>query len=175
MRVHPRASGGASSSVVMVVSGAGPSPRERGSLDALTPDASDRGSIPARAGEPPPLWSWWSVERVHPRASGGACGDSVIDDFAGGPSSRERGSRMSMTFYEYVLGSIPARAGEPGTGLETGIGNGVHPRASGGAWSEGGGGGAKASSAAWALCCASTRGAHRIQLVPTRTGAEETI
>jgi hypothetical protein len=72
IRVHPRASGGATFSRNAMRAASGPSPRERGSRFRARQGARCSGSIPARAGEPPYFTPDGPRPRVHPRASGGA-------------------------------------------------------------------------------------------------------
>ena len=111
--VDPRASGGAGGTGSPPAPGRGRSPRERGSRRRPSEAHLERGSIPARAGEPAPrstrtTWRW-----VDPRASGGAPG--------------RRASRRG------AWGSIPARAGEPWISETQYEPSRVDPRASGGA------------------------------------------
>ena len=156
--VHPRASGGALLPVWPNRYTLGPSPRERGSPARRVRCGYPRGSIPARAGEPPRCrWRssrtrvhprasggaggeliWASAQhRVHPRASGGAARRSASQLNSTGPSPRERGSRSALRIAAQLNGSIPARAGEPPAPRRPSPPPGVHPRASGGAVSPG--------------------------------------
>ena len=74
---------------------------------------SDRGSIPAGAGEP----HWHSIiaaiVEVYPRGCGGADGDAFKACPAKGLSPRVRGSLIFDDVGDAQSGSIPAGAGEP--------------------------------------------------------------
>ncbi len=111
----------------------GPSPRERGSHQQRQASAGSPGSIPARAGEPSLGGSSKMSKGVHPRASGGASHGGAGNKHLLGPSPRERGSLSGSREDEPLVGSIPARAGEPKFSQLTGASLEVHPRASGGA------------------------------------------
>ena len=111
----------------------GPSPRVRGSRDPRRRGAQDRGSIPARAGEPTPACCVHSAGSVHPRACGGAPRMPCSSSPAHGPSPRVRGSRGPHRVDDELVGSIPARAGEPMWSSRPSTLRSVHPRACGGA------------------------------------------
>ena len=132
-RVDPRASGGARRPYAASTVRQGRSPRERGS-QAPAPRLLDAGgSIPARAGEPsrpPPRRRHSGVD---PRASGGAVSLARRSRRRSGRSPRERGSRGVRVLGRGALGSIPARAGEPGFPQRFRTVPRVDPRASGGA------------------------------------------
>ena len=112
----------------------GPSPRERGSREAVPECRVVAGSIPARAGEPVSLYKSRILFRVHPRASGGAFPGQAEPCANLGPSPRERGSRLPLNRLAQGSGSIPARAGEPSARRSSATDSRVHPRASGGAY-----------------------------------------
>ena len=59
-RVYPRVCGGAGSNVEQKPNGTGLSPRVRGSRTRGRSTGTDKGSIPACAGEP---WTWWRTTR----------------------------------------------------------------------------------------------------------------
>ena len=110
--VYPRPCGGACLHPLSGYSGL--SPPVRGSRRVRLRRGAEPGSIPARAGEPPPRRSATRHRRVYPRPCGGA-GDPFrfpysnrgsIPARAGEPSVTRRSSSSSQ-------GSIPARAGEP--------------------------------------------------------------
>ncbi len=69
--VYPRASGGTSESHSSTTDRSGLSPRERGNPFKRTATLIPMRSIPARAGEPPPLRGRCAQRSVYPRASGG--------------------------------------------------------------------------------------------------------
>ena len=112
----------------------GLSPRERGNRSTVTPSWSTRRSIPARAGEPYSLRANSSVHRVYPRASGGTVIRSASTVVPAGLSPRERGNHAGAAIVDLLLGSIPARAGEPWPSRMWWPCRGVYPRASGGTW-----------------------------------------
>ena len=132
-RVYPRAGGGARISKGGRPACAGLSPRGRGSPPPRPAGPPAPRSIPARAGEP--LWPSAISEAhgVYPRAGGGAprrCGPM---GWITGLSPRGRGSPIQRLLNEGLIGSIPARAGEPlGAAPCWGLCR-VYPRAGGGA------------------------------------------
>ena len=69
---------------------------------------------------------------VYPRACGGTEGYSVFLPKPGGLSPRVRGNRMHLRFLLALIGSIPARAGEPYAPAFPAGPNRVYPRACGG-------------------------------------------
>ncbi len=74
-RVHPRERGGAYPCVPEPGQQPGPSPRARGSLSSPASRDSERGSIPASAGEPIDDRCTGDAQSVHPRERGGALAD----------------------------------------------------------------------------------------------------
>ena len=112
-RVDPRACGGASRASWISIISTGRSPRVRGSLYDPATRESTTGSIPARAGEPPSARTAETMCRVDPRACGGANMPLRGRYLVRGRSPRVRGSRLDRWLEVIVLGSIPARAGEP--------------------------------------------------------------
>ena len=113
IRVHPRAGGGAPPTKTTSRRPPGPSPRRRGSRSRGRHAGRQRGSIPAQAGEPRPAEPRRSPRRVHPRAGGGAIGNTHKVPAVGGPSPRRRGSPLTQMEHRPARGSIPAQAGEP--------------------------------------------------------------
>ena len=111
----------------------GRSPRERGSRFSMSWWYKIKGSIPARAGEPPIRNLIWISRRVDPRASGGATQAGISLSTPPGRSPRERGSRCCGFAGAAGSGSIPARAGEPSSACRRCSSRRVDPRASGGA------------------------------------------
>ena len=111
--VYPRASGGTPANPSPSGDVFGLSPRERGNRNIASGEDVEPGSIPARAGEPPPPPASLALPGVYPRASGGTVWDN--DVFLGpyGLSPRERGNRKGYPRGTVSLRSIPARAGEP--------------------------------------------------------------
>ena len=81
------------------------------------PDAVDGlglpGSIPARAGEPRTAAAWESLTRVYPRTCEGTHARPYAYSVAEGLSPHVRGNHDHLLAWFDLLGSIPARAGEP--------------------------------------------------------------
>ncbi len=105
----------------------------RGSPAKRALDQKSIGSIPARAGEPPPYRLCRASSRVYPRACGGAVKAICHRCEFLGLSPRVRGSHMLIGRLAMVRGSIPARAGEPRRRWPGAGRSRVYPRACGGA------------------------------------------
>ena len=130
--VYPRACGGTSAPGRTAISWSGLSPRVRGNPAPSHRSATPAGSIPARAGEPC-HWVYlrWR-DAVYPRACGGTHhGRRSLAD-AVGLSPRVRGNLVNALADRDAARSIPARAGEPVSGLRQYPRLGVYPRACGG-------------------------------------------
>ena len=134
--VYPRACGGTSSIIVWTAWRLGLSPRMRGNLHVFVSIERENGSIPAHAGEPCLRTSRSAprrvYHRVYPRACGGTCGGSGAGSTWRGLSPRMRGNLVAGRVGLYVLGSIPAHAGEPSTVRTMRARSRVYPRACGG-------------------------------------------
>ena len=74
------------------------------------------GSIPACAGEPAVDGVGLAPEGVYPRVCGGTQSVPTRLDLIQGLSPRVRGNRQCRPFVLGERGSIPACAGEPGSG-----------------------------------------------------------
>ena len=131
-RVHPHACGRTSPAEPAGPTIPGPSPRVQGNLILKRSAAIDRGSIPARAGEPPTSSRDCPRVQVHPRACGGADWPEELTMTPSGPSPRVQGNRPGVARSLGADGSIPARAGEPGRWPTCVMWMTVHPRACGG-------------------------------------------
>ncbi len=131
-RVYPRAGGGTGSVAPVAPPVAGLSPRGRGNRESVDAAVAQRGSIPARAGEPPPPAARGARERVYPRAGGGTAVISLKPVEVSGLSPRGRGNLKTSLAIALVGGSIPARAGEPSGRPRSRRPSGVYPRAGGG-------------------------------------------
>ena len=115
----------------------GLSPRVRGN-QPVHDDANIRlGSIPARAGEPVLDQPFPLEIRVYPRACGGTLWPVPRSGAVAGLSPRVRGNQLITRLYANCIGSIPARAGEPGTWGRCTRAIGVYPRACGGTMPKG--------------------------------------
>ena len=111
--VYPRACGGTQADSTGASSFTGLSPRVRGNRKRVCPPAHCLGSIPARAGEPPARWSMSRETKVYPRACGGTSSGFSTFPLLEGLSPRVRGNPAPRVVAGQVVGSIPARAGEP--------------------------------------------------------------
>ena len=112
-RVYPRACGGTVRPKSSAGRSPGLSPRMRGNLLALRVPPLRHGSIPAHAGEPPPLTPPHGPLGVYPRACGGTFLNLVDGRSSEGLSPRMRGNPCGICAMLMVMGSIPAHAGEP--------------------------------------------------------------
>ena len=119
LKVYPRACGGTGSIRSGVRDWSGLSPRVRGNLNPWRMSGFQRGSIPARAGEPGRVGVRAWVHEVYPRACGGTQHQGGHDDAHQGLSPRVRGNRGACRTGEGGRGSIPARAGEPPSATRT--------------------------------------------------------
>ena len=111
--VYPRTCGGTPAPTRYRVPVVGLSPHVRGNRAIDSPATTGKGSIPARAGEPPGERRRGHRYRVYPRTCGGTeafCHRSFLEQ---GLSPHVRGNRGMAGFVLCVMGSIPARAGEP--------------------------------------------------------------
>ena len=130
--VYPRACGGTGLSVPAAEHATGLSPRVRGNrYHAWHLEASGR-SIPARAGEPIIMNDLSAFAKVYPRACGGTRRNLSAFVSRPGLSPRVRGNRLAQRCRHACQGSIPARAGEPRSGLRCRPATRVYPRACGG-------------------------------------------
>ena len=131
-RVYPRACGGTKARRGYRALCRGLSPRVRGNPVCRTRRRKDRGSIPARAGEPPLKQTSLHLTRVYPRACGGTPAAGRERASSGGLSPRVRGNPKVVPAAVMAKGSIPARAGEPMARNTRGWVSRVYPRACGG-------------------------------------------
>ena len=111
--VYPRTCGGTNVRVTHTDDYAGLSPHVRGNRLVCLPLDEAHGSIPARAGEPPPLPFPVPPHWVYPRTCGGTVMSMPIHWRLRGLSPHVRGNRPGVHPAQHVQGSIPARAGEP--------------------------------------------------------------
>ena len=131
-RVYPRACGGTGVSGVMTTPCRGLSPRVRGNRWLRRRHVNDRGSIPARAGEPRRAACRGRPWPVYPRACGGTIAEAVMAGRDRGLSPRVRGNLRAGRQSRHAVGSIPARAGEPRASTRGRTDCRVYPRACGG-------------------------------------------
>ena len=130
--VYPRACGGTFVRDFVTSGIEGLSPRVRGNLAPRILECTDDGSIPARAGEPTQHRSGPPDRWVYPRACGGTVNGTFGNIIGLGLSPRVRGNPRVGLVQRGYAGSIPARAGEPATGLPAPTKWWVYPRACGG-------------------------------------------
>ena len=130
-RVHPRSCGETAAAGIVINEGSGPSPLVRGNHAYAVEAARRVGSIPARAGKPPPTPAAWQHPRVHPRSCGETDAAGVVVAGSPGPSPLVRGNQRRRCCASASWGSIPARAGKP---IDSSIVSDtlrVHPRSCG--------------------------------------------
>ena len=130
--VYPRACGGTRGTPSLASPARGLSPRVRGNPKGVPDEQAEKGSIPARAGEPSPAVTRELPGRVYPRACGGTQNRANMLIAAGGLSPRVRGNHLVLHPPHPRLGSIPARAGEPIRSHARRRAARVYPRACGG-------------------------------------------
>ena len=104
----------------------------RGNRGGRSRSQGRRGSIPARAGEPRVESGSKLPKRVYPRTCGGTGARSCIRARSRGLSPHVRGNRSTVRAPDLVVGSIPARAGEPSERDERLETLKVYPRTCGG-------------------------------------------
>ena len=131
-RVYPRACGGTELEEVKGVVEQGLSPRVRGNRNRHRLWRPAERSIPARAGEPRAAPRLQPPSRVYPRACGGTRLSTYRAEVSKGLSPRVRRNHSLVPVPAGFLGSIPARAGEPGSASSPATAAWVYPRACGG-------------------------------------------
>ena len=131
-RVYPRACGGTATNVELAEGDLGLSPRLRGNVNWLPLQLRGTGSIPALAGERRILTLRCMPSRVYPRACGGTFNAPAQGVHSVGLSPRLRGNVIRVVRPLYLLGSIPALAGERSITRRRRWGYEVYPRACGG-------------------------------------------
>ncbi len=130
--VYPRVGGGTGVGGYRHRRPGGLSPRGRGNrLRYLLPGRPD-GSIPAWAGEPSTQSAGNPPSAVYPRVGGGTVYGRCLSAALSGLSPRGRGNPQVSVADDVGVGSIPAWAGEPGTGRRLRSPGGVYPRVGGG-------------------------------------------
>ena len=139
-RVYPRTCGGTDYSDRANRAAYGLSPHVRGNLASSVSACNLMRSIPARAGEPPAWRRQGRDDRVYPRTCGGTIRATQLPVAVGGLSPHVRGNHACYGILLPLLGSIPARAGEPPPSPRPGCPPGVYPRTCGGTcrWSKDG-------------------------------------
>ena len=111
--VYPRVCGGTASSIGVLASCQGLSPRVRGNRHRRQRNDLQRRSIPACAGEPYPAYGRPQPVQVYPRVCGGTHQVNGRGGAHQGLSPRVRGNRYNHQVPCARKGSIPACAGEP--------------------------------------------------------------
>ena len=116
-KVYPRVGGGTGQPGPMGFRHWGLSPRGRGNPCISIDGLRRRRSIPAWAGEPCTSSAFPTSSRVYPRVGGGTIPQSRDQSINEGLSPRGRGNHQDPPELVRVVGSIPAWAGEPRTGI----------------------------------------------------------
>ena len=129
--VHPRVCGESEGMPEPVRELRGPSPRVRGIQSAKRSALQRPGSIPACAGNPAGIGTKEPSRGVHPRVCGESSHTSWMRFSVQGPSPRVRGIPATALACSAHQGSIPACAGNPGTGARRPGSRRVHPRVCG--------------------------------------------
>ena len=119
-KVYPRAYGGTAAFAFRRACENGLSPRVRGNPAICRLSMSCSRSIPARTGEPSHSRHLPIRDAVYPRAYGGTQRLARLCRQHGGLSPRVRGNQPRDTGLGPLLGSIPARTGEPTAISESG-------------------------------------------------------
>ena len=130
--VYPRVCGGTIYRQTNMMPHQGLSPRVRGNLGSNTWTGWQVGSIPACAGEPNIGGVALFRHRVYPRVCGGTRCSRDRRGGRGGLSPRVRGNQELAPHNPAIDRSIPACAGEPGTGYDRAGQGKVYPRVCGG-------------------------------------------
>ena len=130
--VYPRVCGGTPAPQPPPAQPEGLSPRVRGNLTLLVPQAGIEWSIPACAGEPHRAALAVPICRVYPRVCGGTKWAQRRQCMNHGLSPRVRGNLESKMDGQAQARSIPACAGEPSTLIDTCGFRLVYPRVCGG-------------------------------------------
>ncbi len=129
---HPRGCGGTAIASSGLLPQSGPSPRVRGNRAVRAARAARAGTIPAGAGEPRLRCRCRRCPGDHPRGCGGTCEGEARRATPRGPSPRVRGNHARGLVDRHLQRTIPAGAGEPGSGRVEHIQSGDHPRGCGG-------------------------------------------
>ncbi len=112
-RDHPRGCGGTDRPHGPDQPRPGPSPRVRGNRGRHEGYRPPEGTIPAGAGEPRARSPKARLAGDHPRGCGGTWLTGGDGARTWGPSPRVRGNHRMAVNSAYILGTIPAGAGEP--------------------------------------------------------------
>ena len=112
-RVYPRTCGGTLCPSSQSLPFQGLSPHVRGNPPRSRSERGSTGSIPARAGEPFPVVGDRRLIGVYPRTCGGTRSRLLRAVKAKGLSPHVRGNPQPTSRHCGIMGSIPARAGEP--------------------------------------------------------------
>ena len=136
--VYPRVCGGTGSDLRVGDGKMGLSPRVRGNRHGGPGAGFGSGSIPACAGEPSACATIRGRRRVYPRVCGGTPGSRAKRLNQRGLSPRVRGNLALFLISTKPARSIPACAGEPGSGWRRELLSRVYPRVCGGTGAPGG-------------------------------------
>ena len=131
-KVYPRLRGGTNIEAKAARESPGLSPLARGNPDHLGGRDQRRGSIPACAGEPFLAAGLSCATGVYPRLRGGTASRAESTITGWGLSPLARGNLLDVLARVGGWWSIPACAGEPGSGLLKSPPSRVYPRLRGG-------------------------------------------
>ena len=142
--VYPRVCGGSRRKARSGAASGGLSPRVRGKRFASCTSRLAQGSIPACAGEAGGRYAGREKAVVYPRVCGGSLLLAAANAASDGLSPRVRGKRPRPRQQRPPRRSIPACAGEAGSGRGAEVCYRVYPRVCGGSLPGTGGGGGRA-------------------------------
>ena len=130
-RFYPRSRGATDMNGLMTSTRWGLSPLARGNRLAIVVEGEAIGSIPARAGQPPPTGESVPPTGVYPRSRGATHLSRLTNSPSMGLSPLARGNRRGKARHLLQRGSIPARAGQPSLCALQPMRRRVYPRSRG--------------------------------------------
>ena len=130
-RAHPRSRGEHPIGSEMFDLPSGSSPLARGTQHPVHAVRNGGGLIPARAGNTATRHVRYEITGAHPRSRGEHHHDETIDSQVTGSSPLARGTRVQNSCSVYVVGLIPARAGNTRVPFQWLRVRGAHPRSRG--------------------------------------------
>ncbi len=128
---YPRSRGATGPDRRSVAGQGGLSPLARGNLGMVGDSRPGRGTIPARAGQPPRVWPISPVSGDYPRSRGATSSAKNQMGTARGLSPLARGNLESIGGKCLRVGTIPARAGQPTSTRSHTTHSGDYPRSRG--------------------------------------------
>ena len=128
---YPRSRGATRASCRPGRSHEGLSPLTRGNHRSKIPDDIAAWPIPAHAGQPPCTPPRRSGAWAYPRSRGATYGSAVVQGPRWGLSPLTRGNPTDSASAPYILGPIPAHAGQPSAPFNQQGPDGAYPRSRG--------------------------------------------